>query len=326
MTKRIKLICVFLTTIGIGELIAQPQNEYKHCNCTENVSYLPGSKEKLDGEYQMTCNGNQILTGQYVNGLKSGKWVTKTAKGTIIKSAEYSEGKLNGRYELFHFDGTPKLVASFTSGQQDGVWQYFNEKRKIIKTGKYQMGSPIGTWTIFDKGGKKVIATYDCDNTNSSNSDASPYFKNGGIQRDDQSGEWYIIYYPERNPQSQIEPFGGYSLACDFFLKHLTIPTTMMDTYTNFNFVVTLQVENNAIKNISTVYADRFSYSPELPTFPFIVSTNPPGKLKRVDHSKHSINLLKEYIEETAILMGPWIGSSTDDIYVPFVLNDIKKF
>jgi antitoxin component YwqK of YwqJK toxin-antitoxin module len=315
MTKTIQLTCI-LTILWAGQLMAQSTNEYPHCNCVE----------KINEQYQLICNNSQIVTGQYANGLKSGKWTTKTAKGTVIKNVEYIDGRLNGKYELFHFDGKPKLVASFVNGQQDGTWEYFNEKGKIIKTGKYQSGSPVGTWTIFDKGGKKAIAIYDFDNKNSSNSNVPPYFKNGGIERDDQSGEWYIIYYPERNPQSEVQPFGGYSLACDFFLKHLTIPTTMMDTYTNFNFNVTLKVENNSLKSISSAYVDRIAYNTKLPTLPFIVSTNPPAKLKRIEHDKQSIDFLRENIEEVTMLMGPWIGNSSVDIYVPFVLNDIKRF
>jgi hypothetical protein len=46
----------------------------------------------------------------------------------------------------------------------------------------------------------------------------------------------------------------------------------------------------------------------------------------RIDHNKTSIDLLRENIEEVTILMGPWIGNSSVDIYIPFVLNDIKRF
>jgi antitoxin component YwqK of YwqJK toxin-antitoxin module len=325
MKKHIHLI-YFLTIVGTGLSKGQTQINYPHCDCVEKVNYSSGGKENFDGPYQLTCNNNQIVTGQYVNGLRTGEWTTKTATGTIIKSAKYDGGKLNGKYELFHFGGTPKLVASFSNGQQDGLWKYLNEKGKIIKMGSYQAGTPTGVWTIFDKGGKRIIAAYDFNNQNAPNPSAAPYFKNGGIQRDDQSGEWYIIYYPERNPESEIQPIGGYALSCDLFLRYLTIPPIMMDTYTNFDFGVTLQVENNMVKNMETVFVNGITYNPKLPTFPFIVSTNPPRKLKRIVHSKHSIDLLREDIEETIRIMGPWIGNSTVDIYVPFVLNDIRRF
>jgi len=252
--------------------------------------------------------------------------MTRSAKGAMIKSAEYTDGKLDGKYELFYFDGKPKLIAGFVNGLPDGNWQFFNEKGKVIKTGRYRSGSPVGAWTIYDKGGKKAIASYDFDNANSSNPDAAPYLKNGGIERDDQSGEWFIIHYPARSPQAEVEPFGGYALACDFFMKHMTIPTTMMDTYTNFDFNVTLKVERNTVKSISSTIVDGITYNPKLPTLPFIVETNPPAKLKSVEHNSKSIDLLRENIEEVVMLMGPWIGDSSVDVYVPFLLNDIERF
>src|SRR5258706_3682787 len=133
MKKSIQLIYVF-TTLGLGQSMAQSQIDYPHCNFAEKLNYSPDSNKELNGEYQLTCSNHPVIMGHYVNGLKSGKWITKTVKGTTIKSAEYIEGKLNGKYELFHFNGTPKLIATFNNGQHDGLWQYFNEKGKIIKT------------------------------------------------------------------------------------------------------------------------------------------------------------------------------------------------
>jgi len=73
MKRTIQLTCI-LTILWTGQLMAQSTNEYPHCNCVEKISE----------QYQLTCNNNQIVTGQYTSGLKSGKWTTKTAKGTII--------------------------------------------------------------------------------------------------------------------------------------------------------------------------------------------------------------------------------------------------
>jgi antitoxin component YwqK of YwqJK toxin-antitoxin module len=325
MKKNIGLIWI-LTILAVGQSTAQSEIKYPYCNCVEKLNYSTANNDKLEGQYELTCKSKQIVTGQYTKGLRTGKWTIKTTKGATIKNAEYVEGKLNGKYELFYFDGTPKLIARFTNGQHDGLWQYFNEKGKIIKTGSYETGKPIGTWTIFDKGGKKAITAFDFSDKNSLNPSVAPYFRNGGIQRDDQSGEWYIIYYPERNPDSDVQPLGGYSISCDFFLKLLIIPAVMMDTYTNYDFGVTLDVENNGIKNITIVNTNGITYNPKLPALPFIVSTNPPGKLKRIDHTRQSIDLLKDDIAETMNIMGPWIGNSKVDIYIPFVLNDIKKF
>jgi antitoxin component YwqK of YwqJK toxin-antitoxin module len=325
MKSSICLIYI-LASIGFEQSIAQSQIEYPHCNCVEKLNYSVDNKEKLDGTYELICKNKQVVSGQYSNGLKSGKWTTKTSKGTTIKKAEYVDSKLHGKYELFYFDGTQKLIANFVNGQEDGLWQYFNDKGKLLKTGNYQLGKPIGVWTISDKAGKKTIATYNLGNDNFINTSVPPYFKKGGIERDDQSGEWYIKYSTESNPQSEVQPLGGYALSGDLFFKYLPIPSTIMDTYANFDFRITLQFEGNSVKSINAVYTDDIAHNPSRPTFPFIVSTNPPGKLKRVEHSIRSINQLRDDIVETIRIMGPWIGNATIDIHVPYVLNDVKRY
>ncbi|MBI3220548.1 MAG: hypothetical protein HYZ44_13625 [Bacteroidetes bacterium] len=319
------ILISILVLIRLEQPAAQTQIEYPHCNCVEKVNYKENDPEKLEGVYELICKNKQIITGQYSNGLKSGKWITKTPKGTIIKNAVYVEGKLHGKYELFYFDGTQKLVANFVDGQEDGLWQYFNEKGKIIKSGSYQLGKPVDVWVISDKAGKKALATYNMATVPLTNTEVPSYYKRGGIERDDQSGEWYIKYAVDVNPKSSVEPLGGYDLSHDLFFKYLPIPSTVMDTYTNFDFKVRLQVEGNTVKNIQAKLSDDFEFRYGQPSYPFIVSTNPPGKLKRVQHSKRSINQLEEDIEDAIRAMGPWIGDTTIDIHVPFVLNDVTR-
>jgi hypothetical protein len=54
MKKTIQLTCI-LTILWTGQLIAQSTNEYPHCNCVEEINE----------QYQLTCNNNKIVTGQY---------------------------------------------------------------------------------------------------------------------------------------------------------------------------------------------------------------------------------------------------------------------
>ncbi len=324
MKINVSLISILVLFV-FEQSIAQTQIDYPHCNCIEKVSYQEGNPEKIEGTYELVCKSKQIIAGQYANGLKSGKWTTKTPKGIIIKKAEYADGKLHGNYELFYYDGTQKLTASFVNGKEDGLWQYFNDKGKIIKSGSYQLGKPVGVWVISDKAGKKTLATYNLNTDSFTNLQVPSYYKQGGIERDDQSGEWYIKYGVDANPQSAVQPLGGYDLSRNLFFKYLPIPSTVMDTYTNFDFSVRLQVEENTVKSVQAKLSGDFVFKHGLPSYPFIVSTNPPGKLKRVEHSKRTILQLQEDIEDAIRAMGPWIGNSTIDIQVPYVLNDVSR-
>ena len=315
------ILISILVLIRLEQSTAQTQIEYPHCNCVEKINTKENDPEKLEGAYELICKDKQIVSGSYSNGLKSGKWITKTPKGTIIKNVEYVEGKLHGKYELFYYNGTPKLSGNFVNGQEDGLWQYFNEKGKSIKSGSYQLGKPVDIWVITDKSGKKPLATYNMATVPLTNTEVPSYLKRGGIERDDQSGEWYIKAPIAVNPQSAVQPLGGYDLSRDLFFRYLPIPSTVMDTYINFNFQVRLEVEGNRVKNIQAKLTDDIDFKYRQPSYPFMVSTNPPGKLKRVQHSKRSINQLEEDIEDAIRVMGPWIGNTTIDIRVPFVLN-----
>lgn len=322
MKNSIYLICI-LWVAAWQQTSAQSQIDYPHCGCVEKVNVATDDKEKWDGTYELICKGKQIVSGQYKQGIKTGKWITKTPKGTVIKASEFSDGKLHGKYELFYYDGTPKLTANFVNGQEDGLWQYFNDKGKVIKTGSYQSGKPIGVWSISDKAGRKIVATYNLDTEEFKNTIVPPYYKSGGIDRDDQSGEWYIKYPMEGHSKTSVSPLGGYDLSRDLFLKYLPIPSTLMDTYTNFKFIITLELERNTIKSIKATMPENSNFNSVGLIYPFIVSTNRPGKLHRVEHTARSIQLLQDDIVEAIRVMGPWIGNSTTEIQIPFVLNEM---
>jgi len=299
---------------------------YPHCNCQEKITYSSTDPKKPDGPYEWSCNGTVIESGQYKDGVKDGAWITKSKRGTIIGQVEYSNGKLHGAYELFHSDGTPKFVGRFENGNPDGSWQYFNAKAKVIKTGGYKHGTPVGLWTIYDKTGKKALLEYDYDQKSLAPPTLPAYYKNGTMVHDEQSEEYVMLYYPDRAPRAEVQPLGGFILADDFFVEYMTIPTVMMDTYTNYNFKVNVLVENNAVKGIEVLYVDKMDYLPQVPSLPYIVSTNPSGKLQRIDHTVLNLKYLRGKILEVMNIMGPWIGTSANpvEIHVPYVLNDIK--
>ncbi|MEM6526488.1 MAG: hypothetical protein AAF693_22035 [Bacteroidota bacterium] len=194
-----------ILTISIALLttfcLAQ-ENKFTHCNCIETLT---------DGSYKVVSNGVEVESGQFESGQRDGTWVSKNSKGTIIRKANYSTGRLDGTYELFHFHGKLKLTAEFKEGKPIGTWTYYNSKGKIIKQGSFSNGKPSGIWRIMDKKGKKPFAEYNFDSkTEMTSSNGKQYFTKGGIIRDDQSGEWMVLYLPRRDIKVKTQPFGGY--------------------------------------------------------------------------------------------------------------------
>jgi hypothetical protein len=317
-----KVATIIVIIISLNRSFSQTKI-YTHCNCTEKISE--------SGYYTLTCSDVIMEEGQLSEGNRDGQWTTRNIKGTIIIKASYKNDNFDGKYEQFHFDGKPKLTAQFAEGAPQGDWRYYNDKGKVIKSGTYNNeGIPEGNWKIFDKKGKKVANEYDFLNSKAvvTVPDAR-YFKNNGVVRDDESGEWMIIFFPERNIKSTVIPFGGYLLSGDLFIDFLNIPFMFMNTYTQYDFIVRLNVNGGKATVANIFLKDKNArYSSSQPSLPFIVQTNSPGKLSRTDFSNTSLLILKNRIKDAIAISGPWISNGYEgsiEIQIPFVLNEIRR-
>jgi len=295
-------------------------NNYDFCGCTETLT----DEEK----YTLKCHNVIMEEGQYLDGARTGTWITRNVEGQVIIKASYVNNNLDGSYEQYHYKGTPKLTANFKDGLPEGRWTYKNDKGKVIKEGSYEQGKPVGIWKIFDKKGKKVISEFDFSTNKPTLESGKRYFEKAGIARDDVSGEWMVLGFPERNISKETEPLGGYILAGDLFLDYLNIPFMYMNTYTHYEFIATMNISDGAVISIEIGdrnKEDNFNYSE--PSFTFLVTTNSPNKLSRVDHSKASLNLLKGRVKDVVSISGPWqtTNSETLKIQIPFVVNDIRR-
>lgn len=83
---------------------AQTTEILDYCNCVDNVGQINPAP---DGKFERTCKGKVIETGLFKNGSKDGEWITYDQKGIIIRKISYTNGKLNGKSELFLIMGAP---------------------------------------------------------------------------------------------------------------------------------------------------------------------------------------------------------------------------
>jgi hypothetical protein len=297
------------------------EKKYNHCDCVETLT---------DSNYSIVSNGIEMETGQFLDKKRNGQWISKNHTGVIVRKANYSNGKLNGSYELFHYDGSRKLIAEFVDGLPAGDWTYYNEKGKIIKQGSYDSGKAIGTWKIFDKKGKQVYVEYNFQiNSQVISPGTNQYFQKGGVIRDVQSGEWMILFLPYRKIKTASYPLGGHLLASDLFIAYFNVPTVYMNTYAHEEFQTKINL-SGGVADITTVEhrerKDGFDISTH--SFPFMVDTNSPSKLFRVEHSEASLQFLMDQIKEYVIISGPWIQNESDNeivIQTPFVINEVRK-
>ena len=319
------LIILMITILSYQSSLSQTETRYQHCDCKEIINYSEKDSLIKNGEYLFTCNNSLTEKGRYKNGKKDGLWLVHNQKGILISKIEYSEGKLNGKYELFFFEGEPKFKGQFENELPSGEWKYFNKKGKITKQGKYENGKPIGIWKVFNKKGKKIIAEYDFNN-NKELITSNPKIKKSILPRDDESGEYIIIYFPNRNNLTNNVPFEGSIISNNYFIDLLNVPFVLMNTETQFEYKITAKITEGILKIENINKQNSIKYSNNRVTFPYIAQTNSPKKIKRIQHTDILIEKVKDRIYETLMILGPWKSKSNEsfEIHIPFVLNNIN--
>lgn len=108
----------------------------------------------LDGEYtEFTYPGNELsASGQFKNGLKSGKWTTWNGNHSLKEKSSWKNGELNGKRYSYGTNGSLVLVENYKRGKLNGKSvRYAPDSTKIshykqgkVKTAK-ETASPAAT-------------------------------------------------------------------------------------------------------------------------------------------------------------------------------------
>ncbi len=315
----LNLIILFGFTV-----FGQQINTYTHCNCTETINY---SEDGLkNGEYQLMSNGKLIEKGKYLNDKKDGLWIVYNTNRVLISEINYSQGKLNGDFKQYYYDGQPKVIAKFDNNDPIGEWKYFSKKGKIIKQGKFENGKAVGVWKVFKSNGKKVISEYDFTEKKFIVENISQKAKNSYLPRDDESGEYIIIRYPNRPNLKSVKPLGGYLKASIDFVDLFNVPLPLMNTYTTYEYKALVQIDNGSLSINELNYLENLHFNSTKISLPFIAQTNSPKNLYKIQHTDFLKTKVKERIFETLMILGSWVSDSNNpiEIQIPIVLNEIE--
>jgi hypothetical protein len=291
MKKRLlTFTIILLTNFSFGQQI----EKLEYCNCIEKID---NNVPIYDGKYERICNEKTTDVGSFKNDLPNGEWISYNFKGGLINKINYSEGKLNGLFELYFLNGKTQFSGSFINGKKNGVWRYYNEKGIIIIDGEYEMDKPIKIWTIKDKKGKKAIAQYDYTNS-----------------------KYIVNEVEEKLKNSTI--LGGVSLSYDLFIDNAEVPWDFWDTYADLKYLAKFKIEENSS---STFILNELNEKTTNNTITFTSSTqtDPESKLHKINHSKLSKKLLYYKISEAISILPPWIylGEKETTIYISYKVN-----
>ena len=127
------------------------------------------------------ANGIIIARGQFIDGLKDGKWYFYTQNGSMEEIIEYHQDTLNGIYETFFSNGNQKTKGAYNKGKKTGDWIWATENKALEMTGSFVAGEQYGEWNYyFSTGDLSYVAHF---NNGLRTGEWIYYFKDGGLYK-----------------------------------------------------------------------------------------------------------------------------------------------
>jgi antitoxin component YwqK of YwqJK toxin-antitoxin module len=148
----------------------------------EKVMYSVETGEPFNGTYTLNhANGKPFIRGEYVNGLKEGRWVsydslgmlrseetfvndqwegvrkTYYPNGQLEKEMHFSKGIKNGPDRGYYEDGQLMYSVNQVNGQKEGKWLYYHPNGQKWEQGSFKSDLNEGKWKTWNEKGKKTL-------------------------------------------------------------------------------------------------------------------------------------------------------------------------
>lgn len=141
-----------LVQLMISQLI-----NYKQFNETVPVIFETTEEKKIYDENDNFLKTEKInIAGYYLNGLKTGHWVSTNQKGEVIEEGDYLNNKetgvwvqSNGIIDIRHQLSKGEMI----NGLKNGRWVTYYGNQSIQEIGEYIEGDRIGLWKYFHANG-----------------------------------------------------------------------------------------------------------------------------------------------------------------------------
>lgn len=100
------------------------------------------------------------ISGDYVDGKRSGLWRHRFGDGAVRSEMRYDGGELSGECVWYRKGGGLLQRGGFLAGEKHGFWQRFTSEGTPIDEGEFDRGTKSGKWTYFNPDGsvRKVTA------------------------------------------------------------------------------------------------------------------------------------------------------------------------
>lgn len=117
--------------------------------------------DALDGPYISWFPSDREIKrverkGNYVGGLRHGKWIKYTEYGSIEETCEYKLGKRHGKRTTYHLSGKLHRVMNYENDIINGSYECFNEQGQPITVCNYVKGKLSGELFQYDNAGQLI--------------------------------------------------------------------------------------------------------------------------------------------------------------------------
>ena len=86
---------------------------------------------------------------------RDGSFTLSAATGEKLVTGEYTDGRKSGRWRFRYKDGKPRAYGPYRKGSRRGVWTFHHSNGEKQAKGKYLLGRPKGEWEFWNEAGKR---------------------------------------------------------------------------------------------------------------------------------------------------------------------------
>lgn len=108
-------------------------------NVITEGDYVDGLK---NGKWYLTVNDHSE-EGEYVDGERHGEWIWKYPNGEKAFVGEFQNGTPIGKHKYFYANGNNKMKGSYEGGELSGKWEYFKEDGTLDLEIEYEAGLAV---------------------------------------------------------------------------------------------------------------------------------------------------------------------------------------
>jgi len=128
----------------------------------DGLFYEKNSTELFTGRVVDTAD--VIIEFEVSNGKKNGRFTTYYFEGGIEKVGIILDNKNEGVWKYFYDNGQIETIGNFRNNLPNGEWISYYRNGEVSIKGSYREGMQIGYWSYYDKKGKLINTVPFIDN------------------------------------------------------------------------------------------------------------------------------------------------------------------